>query len=87
MSRTFYMKFIETETWIPVTPLIASPDSEFTTPEEWSQVSPQNLPDQVFPMDRWENQNVKCNTAAKKIWAQDQSNPLHITRHKLENEI
>ena len=42
---TFYMALFATATWIPVTPLIAIPDSECTTSEEWSQVSLQHLPD------------------------------------------
>ena len=42
---TFDRELIATETCIPVTPLIASPDSEFTTTEEWSQVSFQHVTD------------------------------------------
>ena len=42
---TFYRILIATATGIPVPPLIDIPDSECTTPEEWSQVSLQYLPD------------------------------------------
>ena len=60
---TFYRAFVATATLISVTPLIASPDSEFTTPEEWSQVSIQHLPDYDY--------TTMCNRQAVMDFRQD----------------
>ena len=42
---------------------------------------------QVVPLDRWASLKVKYDIAKNKIWDQDQDNPRHTIRHKLEHVI